>query len=82
MFLPWDMAIMIQIRHVDADLHRTLTTRAAEAGMTLSDYLKRELALLVARPSMSEIRRRIAALEPVTLPEPADVMIRRERDAR
>jgi hypothetical protein len=82
MFLPSGMAIMIQIRHVDAELHRTLTTRAAEAGMTLSDYLKRELARLVARPSMREIRRRISALEPVALPEPADVMIRRERDAR
>jgi len=31
---------------------------------------------------MREIRRRISALEPVALPEPADVMIRRERDAR
>jgi hypothetical protein len=76
------MSIMIQIRHVDAALHRTLTTQAAEAGMTLSDYLKRELARLVVRPSRQELRRRLAALEPVTLPEPADVMVRRIRDAQ
>ena len=72
---------MIQIRHVDAELHRTLTTQAAEAGMTLSDYLKRELARLVVRPSRQELRRRLSALEPIALPEPAEVMVRRIRDA-
>jgi len=38
------MAKMIQIRHVPDALHRALRARAARAGMTLSDYLRIELA--------------------------------------
>jgi len=30
---------MIQIRNVPPELHRKLKVRAAEAGMSLSDYL-------------------------------------------
>ncbi len=33
---------MIQIRHVPDALHRTLKVRAAQAGMTHSDYLLAE----------------------------------------
>ena len=33
------MPKMIQIRNVPDDLHRTLKIKAAEAGLTLSDYL-------------------------------------------
>jgi plasmid stability protein len=38
------MAKMIQIRHVPDSLHRRLRMRAALAGMSLSDYLRLELA--------------------------------------
>ena len=34
---------MIQIRHVPEDVHRRLKEQAANAGMSLSDYLLREL---------------------------------------
>ncbi len=34
---------MIQIRNVPESLHRKLEARAAEAGMSLSDYLLREM---------------------------------------
>jgi predicted nucleic acid-binding protein len=37
---------MIQIRNVPDALHRRLKARAAEAGMTLSDYLLAELRAL------------------------------------
>ena len=37
------MSKVIQIRDVPIELHRTLTARAAKAGMTLSDYIKAEL---------------------------------------
>ena len=33
------MAKMIQIRNVPDDLHRVLRVRAAQAGLSLSDYL-------------------------------------------
>lgn len=58
------MSAMIQIRHVPDPLHRKLKARAAEAGMTLSDYLKRELTYLVARPTAAELAARFEALEP------------------
>jgi antitoxin FitA len=35
------MSKMIQIRNVPDDLHRRLKARAAEQGLTLSDYLLR-----------------------------------------
>jgi len=37
---------MIQIRNVSDDLHRLLKARAATEGMSLSDYLLRELRQL------------------------------------
>jgi antitoxin FitA len=37
------MSKMIQIRNVPDELHRTLKVRAAQAGMTLSDYLLSEI---------------------------------------
>ncbi len=43
------MSKMIQVRNVDDDVHRTLKTRAAAAGMSLSDYVKRDLEELDAR---------------------------------
>ena len=47
------MPKMIQIRNVPDDLHRTLKTKAAERGMTLSDYLL-EMAERVSWTEMSE----------------------------
>ena len=38
------MSKMIQIRNVPDDLHRELKMRAAAAGMSMSDYIKRELS--------------------------------------
>ena len=37
---------MIQIRHVPEDVHRKLKEQAAQAGMSLSDYLLQEVTLL------------------------------------
>ena len=73
------MAKMIQIRHVPDALHRALRMRAARAGMTLSDYLRAELARSLERLTPEEVRERLGRLEPVRVREaPADV-IRRER---
>jgi len=76
------MAKMIQIRHVPDALHRALRTRAARAGMTLSDYLRTELARLASQLTPDELRERLAALEPLTIDEPPAVAVRRERDRR
>jgi plasmid stability protein len=76
------MAKMIQIRHVPDTLHRRLRARAAHAGMTLSDYLRRELEAAANRLTPDELRERLAASEPVVLRErPADA-VRAERGTR
>ena len=73
---------MVQIRNVPDDLHRRLKSRAATAGMSLSDYLLRELDELASEPTPEEIRARLAALTPIEPREsPADI-IRAERDSR
>jgi plasmid stability protein len=76
------MSVMIQIRNVPEGLHRKLKARAALAGMSLSDYLLREIRHVAERPSMEEIRARIERLPPVELsPSPTEIL-REERDSR
>jgi plasmid stability protein len=71
---------MIQIRNVPAELHRELKSRAALAGMSLSDYLLAEIRHVAERPTMDQMLARLAALPPVELvPPPADA-VREERD--
>lgn len=76
------MSKMIQIRHVPDRLHRRLKTRAAAAGMTLSNYLRLELERIGAQLSTDEVRERLAQLEPVTIDESTAAAVRAERDAR
>ncbi|MCC6245972.1 MAG: hypothetical protein IT353_24275 [Gemmatimonadaceae bacterium] len=73
---------MIQIRHVPDALHRTLKIRAAEADMTLSDYIKLELEQMAARPTLAQIAARLNALQPVELNEPVVDILQQARDAR
>ena len=76
------MSIMIQLRNVPDSLHRRLKARAALEGMSLSDYLIAELRRFAERPTVTELRGRLAGHEPVALREsPADA-VRAERDSR
>jgi plasmid stability protein len=77
----YHMPTMIQIRNVPDALHRRLKSRAALAGMSLSDYLLAELHRVAERPSIGELRERLesrAAIAPSVSPEQA---VRAERDA-
>ena len=76
------MPVMIQIRHVPDTLHRRLKSRAALAGMSLSDYLLNELREIAERPSLEELRARLHGRSR-TAPslEPAEA-VRAERDSR
>lgn len=76
------MAKMIQIRNVPDDLHRKLKARAAEQGMSLSDYLLAEVEVLGTRPTPDEISERLRRLSPVKLSEDPSVTLRRMRDAQ
>ncbi len=44
----------VQIRDIDDDVYAALVRRAADAGVTVPDLLRREAARLVARPSMED----------------------------
>lgn len=55
------MSKMIQVRNVPDDVHRALKVRALEEGMTLSDFIKRELAEIVGQLSFEQIDARIRA---------------------
>lgn len=73
---------MIQIRHVPDAVHRKLKTRAASLGMSLSDFLIREITPLADLPTMDEFLKRLAQREPVELQEPAAVTVRKGREGR
>jgi plasmid stability protein len=76
------MSKMIQIRNVPDALHRKLKSRAALAGMSLSDYLLAQIREIAARPTMEEMIARIAKLPPATLSFSPAEAIREERDRR
>ena len=76
------MLKMIQIRNVPAPLHRKLKSRAALAGMTLSDYLLKEIREVVERPTMEELRERLRKRSPVNLSISVAEAVREERDRR
>lgn len=61
------MSKMIQIRNVPDDLHRELKMRAASAGMTMSDYIKKELSWASEKDSWEEIHARVKARGPLGL---------------
>lgn len=76
------MPKMIQIRNVPDKLHRTLKARAAMAGMSLSEYLLKEMRAIAERPSLEQLRQRLARRRSVN-PDvsPADA-VREERERR
>ena len=76
------MSTMIQIRNVPDALHRRLKSRAALAGMSLSDYLLNEIRQLAERPTLEELRARLeqrSQINPSVAPAEA---IHAERDRR
>ena len=75
------MSKMIQVRNVPDGLHRKLKSRAAEAGMTLSDYLREELDRIAALPTREEMLARLHRRTRVTLRTPAAKIIRQHRDS-
>ena len=76
------MSKMVQIRNMPDSLHRIAKARAAMAGMSLSDYLLREVKKLMERPTMEEVLARLDKREPVSAPMSAADILREEREAR
>ena len=74
------MPTMIQIRNVPDALHRRLKSRAALAGMSLSDYLLSEIRQVAGRPTLEELRARLEQRPGVTPTVKPAQAVRAERD--
>jgi hypothetical protein len=66
----------VQIRDIDDEVYGRLAQRAAEAGISVPDLLRREAARLAARPSVEEwlarTRRRPTAITSADVVEALD----------
>jgi plasmid stability protein len=76
------MSAMIQIRNVPDEIHRRLKARAALAGMSLSEYLLRELERSLERPTREELLARLRALPRVEPRESIAAAVAAERRGR
>jgi len=74
-----NMQKMIQIRNVPERLHRRLKARAAENGLSLSDYLLREVEQIAEQPTIAELIDRLEALPPFESPVSSAELIRARR---
>ncbi|MFZ1058488.1 MAG: hypothetical protein WAP47_04775 [Candidatus Rokuibacteriota bacterium] len=69
----------IQLRHVPDELHRKLKARAALEGLSLSDYLLKEVQRAAERPTLAELRQRLTRRTPVATRVPPAKAVRAER---
>lgn len=73
---------MVQIRNVPAEFHRRLKARAAMEGMSMSDYILREIGKALERPTRGEVLERLRSRPVRRLKRKAADVIRAEREAR
>lgn len=73
---------MVQIRNVPVEFHRRLKARAAIEGMSMSDYILREVRKSLDRPSRADVLARIRERKTTKLPVDVARLLREERDAR
>jgi hypothetical protein len=56
------MGTHIHIRDFEEDLHAILVKRAKAKGLSLSEYLRQELAVMASRPSIDEFTSKLKSL--------------------
>ena len=76
------MFTTLRIRNVPKDLHRRLKARSALAGMSMSEFVLREIGKKLAQPTREEILERLSELPGARLDLPPADVIRAERDSR
>jgi len=79
-YAPPIMAKLVQVKDVPESVHRTLKSRAALAGLSLNEYLRRELTELAARPSPDELRQTLRSIRPATMDRDPVEVLRELRD--
>ncbi|HYN03758.1 MAG TPA: hypothetical protein VE359_15020 [Vicinamibacteria bacterium] len=75
-------ATMVQIRNVPPEVHRRLKARAAIEGLSMSDYVLREIRKALDQPTRQEVLERLRARPARHLRRSAAEVIRAERDSR
>ncbi len=75
-----DMGTLVEIRNVPEDVHRTLKSRAATAGVSLSEYPRTVPVRTAARPTPAGLAARTEARGARRLGQPSEVVVRHLRD--
>jgi antitoxin FitA len=70
---------MVQIRNVPIELHRRLKARAALEGLSMSDYVLREVKRALERPSRAEVIERLRSRPRIKLGDEVASALREER---
>jgi plasmid stability protein len=70
---------MVQIRNVPVELHRRLKARAALEGLSMSDFVLREVTRALERPSRAEVIERLRSRPRLKLGDEVVVALREER---
>ena len=73
---------LLQIRNVPPELHRLLKARAAMEGLSMSEYVLREVRKALERPSRQEVLQRLRTRPVRRLKRDPAKVIRAERDSR
>lgn len=73
------MAKIVQVRDVPDRVYNTLKSRAAREGMSLSDFIKRELVRIMDRPTALEWLERTQSAKPIRTNMTAAQVIRELR---
>ncbi len=73
---------MLQVRNLKSETHRKVKVRAAEEGVTVTEWVTRLIDRELKRPSMAELYARLKTRKPVHLSPSAAETIRQERDSR
>lgn len=76
------MSKMVQIRDVPDHVHSILKARAAREGMSLSDFIKRELEQAAGQPTIQEWLERTRKSKPIRANQSAAQILRELRDER
>jgi plasmid stability protein len=76
------MSKMIQVRDVPERVHSVLKARAAREGMSLSDFIKKELESSAQRPTMREWLESTRQAKPIPTKRSAAQIVRELRDSR
>ena len=73
---------MLQIRNLTDDFHRRLKARAAIEGLSMSEFVLREVRKALDRPTRQEMLERLRAQPMRRVRLSAAEMVRAERDGR